>query len=93
MMGELGIIIMCLLLVVFGGYVSVVTSDTQLSYVLGHGKVDYNKTGFVEDAEFLGGGFMNPTKTLIRYTNGDVVTLQGWKTEIPKKAERNVTLP
>ena len=54
-------------------------------------RVDYNKTGYIEDIEFLGGGFAKPPiHTLIRFTNGDVVTLQGWKTEIPIK--QNVTL-
>ena len=72
------------------GLVIVVTSDLPLSQTLGHDRVDYNKTGYVEDIEFLGGGFMSSSQTLIRFTNGDVVTLRGWKTEIPVK--QNVTL-
>ena len=90
--GLTGLVFVFTLLILVGtmGYVSVVTSDTQLSQILGHDRVDYNETGYVEDVEFLGGGFMDPTYTLIRFTNGDVVTLKGRKTEIPLK--QNVTL-
>ena len=69
---------------------TIVVSSDMLPQALGYNRVDYNKTGFVEDIEFLGGVFISPSQILIRFTNGDVVVLQGWRTRISVK--QNITL-
>ena len=52
---------------------------------------ELEKTGYVTDIDFVGGGFGAPVqRTIIQFSDGDVVTLQYWKTEIPK--QQNITL-
>lgn len=54
-------------------------------------QTQFNKTGYVTDIDFIGGGFGgNPVQTIIRFDDGDVVVLQYWKTKIPIK--QNITL-
>ena len=54
-------------------------------------QTEFEKTGYVTDIDFIGGGFGAPVqRTIIHFSDGDVVTLQYWKTEIPK--QQNITL-
>lgn len=91
-MADGGFVLLFALLIVVGtvGYMITVSSDVPLPQILGRDRVVYNETGYVDDIDFLGGGFLTSSQTVIRFTDGDVVTLQGWKTKIPVK--QNVTL-
>ena len=56
-------------------------------------QTEFGKIGYVTEIEFIGGGGgfdAQSEKTIIRFYDGDVVTLQYWKTEIPK--QQNITL-
>ena len=87
---NIGIMFLALILLGLIGSILVMSSDVSLPQIFGHNRVDYNETGYVEDIEFVGGGFGNPSQTLIRFSNGDVVLLQGRKMRIPEK--QNITL-
>lgn len=88
--GWMAIIILMFCLLGFVGYELVVSSDSPVPQIFGYKRIDFNKTGYVENINFLGGGIMNPRQTLIRFNNGDVVTLQCWETTIP--LNQNITL-
>ena len=56
-------------------------------------QTEFGKIGYVTDIDFIGGGggFDAPSeKTIIRFSDGEVITLQYWNTEIPK--QQNITL-
>ena len=54
-------------------------------------QTEFGKIGYVTEIKFIGGGFDAPSeKTIIRFSDGEVITLQYWETEIPKK--QNITL-
>ena len=43
-----------------------------------------NKTGYVENIEFVGGGlFGHPEETVIQFSDGEILVLRGYKTSIP----------
>ena len=65
---------------------------TLLGMVVGNPDLEgiNNKTGYIENIEFVGGGFSSDKRTIIQFADGENIVLNGWKTSIPIK--KNVTL-
>lgn len=84
-----GVALMFVLLMFFVGYAFIWT-PSEMPQMFGFDGVEYNETGYVEDIEFLDGSGFISSQTLIRFADGNTVTLQYRKTEIPVK--QNITL-
>ena len=93
---ELTNVLVIIALILFGACVVVfvvenVVFDADIPPI--QNQTDFGKIGYVTEIEFIGGGggFDAPSeKTIIRFSDGDVITLRYWKTEIPK--QQNITL-
>ena len=89
-------ILVIIALILFGACVVVfVVEDVVLDHDIPsiQNQTEFVKIGYVTEIEFIGGGGgfdAQSKKTIIRFYDGDVVTLRYWKTEIPK--QQNVTL-
>ena len=82
--GEIAFIFIAIVLTVASLYV--------IGAIFGNPDLEgmHNKTGYVENIEFVGGGFSSEKRTIIQFADGENIVLNGWKTSIPIK--KNVTI-
>lgn len=74
---------------IMGLIVAVSFPDLDVGFI--QNQIEFTKTGYVEDIEFLDSGFGEFSEhTIVRFDDGDVVVLQYWEMEIPTK--QNITL-
>ena len=84
-----GIALMFVSLMLFVGY-AFIWIPSEMPQMFGFDGIEYNETGYIEDIEFLDGSGFISSQTLIRFADGNAVTLQYRETEIPVK--QNITL-
>jgi len=81
-------IMVILLIMVLGVIVMLGIGTLQFSDV--QSVENFNHTGYVIDIDFVGGGLGDRPQTIVRFDDGETITLRGFETEIPIK--QNITL-
>ena len=93
-MDRKNILLWVFLIATVAGGVSLCTLSTisRLDVEFVQNQTELNKTGYVLDIKFIGGGIKNDPaeQTIVRFGDGDVVVLRYWEMRIPTK--QNITL-